>query len=137
MFCFQHKFSYCLFRSLWSSFVFGVLLVRKQITLTFLSWLLSIWQAFLLFQENVKLELKEQANLYSTLPWLNLWALTKNTRSLISLSIFLNSFINWWWFIIFAYIYTKRFNNYIHDTFLSICFRKLSTNIFNMYHQVE
>ena len=130
MFPFEHKFSNYLSRSqiglssFWSSAVCKVILVRKQITLIFfLSWLLNIWQAFLLFQGNFELEFTEQATLCKTLQWqqmcidkehkiikFNVFYLSQNFHKLVTIhNICIHTL--------------KDLSNYVHYTFLRVCCR--------------
>lgn len=102
-----------------SLFVCSVILTTKwKSHCHFCPWLLSIWQALLLFQEILN-GVKRAANLYKILPWVNQYALAKNTRSLHSLSsTSFNISIHWWWFISLTQIFWTVLRNRIHDSFI-------------------
>lgn len=130
MFPFEHKFSNYLSRSqiglssFWSSAVCKVILVRKQITLIFfLSWLLNIWQAFLLFQGNFELEFTEQATLCKTLQWQQM-CIDKEHKIIKFIVFYLSLNFHKLVTIHNICIHTlKDLSNYVHYTFLRVCCR--------------
>lgn len=129
MFPFEHKFSNYLsssqigFSSFWSSSVCKVILVRKQITLIFLSWLLNIWQTFLLFQGNFELEFTEPATLCKTLQWQSM-CIDKEHKIIKFIVFYLSLHFHKLVMIHNICIYTlKDLSNYAHYTFLRVCCR--------------